>query len=110
MRPYVALALLLPACSAGAASPRSEVPRNVEIVNYAFTPKALTVPMGTTVTWTERDEDLAGKGAHNVVGDGFTSALLAKGTAYSYTFDRAGTFTYKCGIHNYMTGTVTVEA
>ena len=107
MRPYVALALLLPACGAGAAS--SPEPARVEIVDYAFKPKELRVAKGTAVTWVERDEDVAGKGAHTVAGDGFMSALLAKGAEYTFTFDRAGTFAYRCGIHNYMTGTVTVE-
>lgn len=100
--------LLLPACSAGVAARPAE-PKAVEIVSYAFTPKALTVRAGTTVTWTERDEDVAGKGAHTVAGDGFTSALLAKGATYSHTFEMPGTYEYICGIHNYMTGTVTVE-
>ena len=107
MRPYAALALLvLPACGAGAAS---EPPARVEIVNYAFAPREVTVSKGSTVTWTERDEDLAGKGAHNVEGDGFRSALLAKGAEFTFTFERPGRFVYRCGIHNYMTGTVTVE-
>ena len=102
------LALLLPACSAGVAA-RPAAPERVEIVNYAFTPKSLTVRAGTTVTWTERDEDVAGRGAHTVSGDGFTSALLAKGATYAHTFERPGTYAYLCGIHNYMTGTVVVE-
>ena len=107
--PSAALALLLlPACGAGVAG-RPGAPKSVEIVSYAFTPKALTVRAGTTVTWTERDEDVAGKGAHTVAGDGFTSAPLAKGTTYSFTFERPGTYDYVCGIHNYMTGTVVVE-
>lgn len=111
MRAYAALALLLPACSAGVASPpRSQpAPPRVEIVNYTFAPKELRVAKGTRVTWVERDEDVAGKGAHTVAGDGFGSALVAKGTEFAHTFDRAGTFAYICGIHQYMTGTVTVD-
>lgn len=111
---YATLALLLPACSAGVAdgariTPPAAAPPLVEIRDYAFAPKALAVPAGTTVTWIERDEDVAGKGAHNVVGDGFASApFLAKGAAFTMTFAEPGTYAYHCGIHNYMTGTVTV--
>lgn len=112
---YAALALLLPACSAGVANGARETaspaatPPVVEIRDYAFSPKTLTVPTGTTVTWIERDEDLAGKGAHNVVGEAFASEpFLAKGAAFTTTFAKAGTYAYHCGIHNYMTGTITV--
>jgi len=114
MRAAALALLLVPACSAGVAAPsRSAAPAPAtgagEIVNYAFAPKALTVKAGTTVTWTERDDDLAGTGAHTVSGEGFTSMPVAKGTTYAFTFAKPGTYAYLCGIHNYMTGTVTVE-
>jgi plastocyanin len=115
MRAAALALLLVPACSAGVAAPSrtgaapTAAPAAVDIVNYAFAPKALTVKAGMTVTWTERDDDLAGKGAHTVSGEGFTSMPVAKGTTYAFTFAEPGTYAYLCGIHNYMTGTVTVE-
>lgn len=77
----------------------------IEVKNFAFTPPNLTVPAGTKVTW--KFEDTAD---HNVVAadKAFSSADLNGGRTYQQTFARAGTYRYICGIHQYMTGTVTV--
>lgn len=42
-------------------------------------------------------------------GPAFDSKNMAQGRSFSYTFSKAGTFTYHCDIHSYMTGTVTVK-
>jgi amicyanin len=80
----------------------------VEIKDYAFGPANISVKAGTKVTWTNQDAV-----QHDVVSDegvtnGPQSELLAKGDTYSFTFDKAGTYTYHCGPHPYMKGTVTV--
>jgi plastocyanin len=78
----------------------------VSIENFAFTPAHITVRKGTTVTWTNNDST-----SHNVVSDTTTgpqSEVLGNGKSYSYTFNEAGEFSYKCGLHPSMTGTVTV--
>lgn len=77
----------------------------VSIKGFAFDGKATTVAKGTTVTWTNLDSS-----AHSVVATdtSFVSNDLAKGGTFQHTFDAAGTFSYICGIHNYMTGTITV--
>jgi amicyanin len=82
-------------------------PNAVNIDGFAFTPATLTVKAGTTVTWTNKDED-----PHTVVaGDGaFRSQVLADGGTYSFTFPAAGTFDYVCSIHPFMRGTVVVTA
>ncbi|MRH89728.1 plastocyanin [Nocardia sp. SYP-A9097] len=82
-------------------------PNAVTIGNFAFAPASLTVPVGTTVTWTNRDEE-----PHNVAaGDGgFHSPNLGAGATYTFTFTKAGTFTYICAIHPFMHGTVVVTA
>lgn len=80
---------------------------SVKIQNFAFSPAAITVKKGTTVTWT--NEDTAG---HTVTETdslkGPASSTIEQGKSYSFTFDTAGTYHYKCTIHPYMTGTVTV--
>jgi plastocyanin len=106
-----AAALLLAGCSAGArpAAPAGAAAGDVR--GDAFSPATLTVPAGTVVTWTEQDDDLDGVGAHSVVADdgSFASAgPVAKGTAFSAKPPGPGTYPYHCGIHNYMTGTITV--
>ena len=79
----------------------------VSIMNFAFSPAALTVAAGTTVTWTNKDSD-----AHTVTSQGaggpLGSAALATGQSYSYTFTKPGTYSYLCTIHPFMTATVTV--
>ena len=79
----------------------------VTIKNFAFAPAALTVKVGTTVTWTNQDSD-----AHTVTSQGssspLSSAALNTGQTYSYTFTKPGTYAYFCTIHPFMTATVTV--
>ena len=77
----------------------------VSVVDVAFAPADIEVPVGTTVDWTNEDPF-----AHTVTAlDGaFDSGTLAGGAAYSQTFAEPGTFDYVCAIHPSMTGTVTV--
>ena len=78
----------------------------VDISQFAFTPATIVVPAGTKVIWTNQD-----KVNHSVIGDAgvFSSAPLKQGDNFSYTFATAGTYSYHCGYHNYMTGSVTVK-
>ncbi len=75
----------------------------VTIADFTFGPQTLTVPAGTTVTWTNAD----GVG-HSLVGDTFSSETLDGGATFSYTFDTPGEYTYACGLHPSMTGTIVV--
>ena len=81
----------------------------VTIKNFAFDPPALTVKTGTGVTWTNQDP-----APHAIVSDtgspaSFSSGSLATGASYTYTFTRAGTYTYICSIHPSMKGSITVQ-
>jgi amicyanin len=79
---------------------------SVTIQDFAFSPKNITVKVGTSVTWTNQDSV-----KHNVASDdegGPDGPLLAKGETYSYTFKKVGTFDYHCAPHPYMKATVTV--
>jgi len=78
----------------------------VKIDNFSFGPGTLTVPVGTTVTWTNRDDI-----PHTVVStDGaFKSKVLDTDEKFSFTFGKAGTFPYFCSIHPKMTGKVIVQ-
>lgn len=80
-------------------------PADVVIAGFAFTEQTVTVAAGATVTWTNTDEF-----AHSVKGAGgsFASEPLSTGDTFTHTFDAAGTFSYVCGIHPSMTGTVVV--
>jgi plastocyanin len=61
----------------------------ISIDNFAFAPATLTVHAGSTVTWTNRDEE-----PHTVVAnDGsFHSPGMDSQATFSYTFAKAGTF------------------
>ncbi len=78
----------------------------VKIDNFSFGPAAITVPVGTTVTWTNRDDI-----PHTVVSDDkvFKSKVLDTDEKFSYTFSKAGTYPYFCSVHPKMTGKVVVQ-
>ncbi len=77
----------------------------VNIVDFAFDPAAVEVPVGATVTWTN-----GGGAPHTVTADdgAFDSGRMRPGETFSQTFDAAGSVAYHCDIHPQMTGTVTV--
>ena len=82
--------------------------RDVTIDNYTFSPGTLTVPVGTTVTWTNRDFDV-----HTVTADDtpptFKSAGLDTDETFSFTFNKVGTYAYHCSLHPHMTGKIFVQ-
>jgi len=78
----------------------------VKIDNFSFGPQTITVPVGATVTWTNRDDI-----PHTVVStDGvFKSKVRDTDETFSYTFTKAGTYSYYCSVHPKMTGQVVVQ-
>jgi plastocyanin len=77
----------------------------VNIQNSAFVPQNLTVPLGTTVRWTNRDGL-----AHTVTSTAgvFDSGNMSRGATFTHTFNALGEFSYICAIHPAMTGKITV--
>jgi len=78
---------------------------HVDLQFFSFHPGTLTVSVGTTVTWTDKDFVVM----HNVIGSGWGSDNLSRGNTFSYTFTQAGTYTYKCSHHPWMKGTIIVQ-
>ena len=78
----------------------------VKIDNFNFSPTPLTVAVGTTVRWTNRDDI-----PHNVVADdkSFKSKVMDTDESFAYTFTKPGTYSYFCSIHPKMTGKVVVQ-
>lgn len=80
----------------------------VKIDNFSFGPATLTVAVGSTVTWTNRDDI-----PHTVVSTDdtktFKSRVLDTDEKFSFTFSKAGTYSYFCSMHPKMTGQVTVQ-
>ncbi len=122
---YVLLALVLPvvgACSsndnAGTAStpqvtaalsattsvPASTDEAAVGIADFKFMPPDVEVPIGGSVVWTNND-----KQPHTATSAGsFDAGAIQPGASATVAFRTAGTFTYICSFHPFMTGTVTV--
>jgi 3',5'-cyclic-AMP phosphodiesterase len=78
---------------------------DVVLDNFKFAPGMVNVTVGSTVTWTNRDDV-----PHNVVAVDrrFTSPVLDTGEQYSHRFDAAGTYDYFCSLHPRMTGRIVV--
>ena len=79
----------------------------ISIASFAFGPDTVTIPVGTTVTWTNDEDSID----HTTTSDDgvWDSATLKPGEQFSFTFDQPGTFTYFCNIHPSMTATIVVE-
>jgi plastocyanin len=78
----------------------------VKIDNFNFSPNPLTVAVGTTIRWTNRDDI-----PHNVVADdkSFKSKVMDTDESFTYTFSKPGIYAYFCSIHPKMTGKVVVQ-
>ena len=66
---------------------------------------AVTIKVGDTITWINKDSYSHTVKANN--GE-FESGDLANGATFNFTFTKEGTYDYICGIHTFMTGTITV--
>jgi plastocyanin len=80
----------------------------VTIADFAFEPEELTVATGATVRWVNTDD-----AEHSIESTAdalaFESERLAQDAGFEQTFEEAGEYSYVCGIHNFMSGTITVE-
>ncbi|HJU14788.1 MAG TPA: plastocyanin/azurin family copper-binding protein [Candidatus Nitrosotalea sp.] len=76
-----------------------------------FDPAALSVKVGTTVVWTNQDSAshtvTSGDPQAGPSGD-FDSGLIKPGNTFKHTFSKAGTTSYFCTVHPWMTGKITV--
>jgi plastocyanin len=128
----IAIGLTAAACAKDAA-PNTEQTRDragsgpsadvVTLEGLSFTPKQLTVAVGTTVRWANQDPvqhtvTSGTKGTEGVPGvskgkndrpDGVFDHELVPDASFSFTFDKPGTYDYFCRIHGGMTGTVVVK-
>jgi plastocyanin len=94
------------AAAGGAASVAPAGPGDVNIANFAFTPKIVTVSRGSRVTWRNVDDvphkiqsaDNRFKG----------SPLLDTKGVYSVDFKESGEFSYFCSLHPVMQGKIVV--
>jgi plastocyanin len=84
-------------------------PNQETIQNLAFDPQVLTVTVGMTVTWTNRDP-MGHTATSTNTAEPFGSGTLLTGQSYSYAFTKVGSYDYICEIHPSMKGTIVVVA
>jgi predicted lipoprotein with Yx(FWY)xxD motif len=84
------------AASSGAPAPAASENVTINVQNFAFNPKELSIKAGTTVTWHNSDSVL-----HTVTSDTglFDGNLPPGGADFQFTFDKAGTYPYFCKPH-----------
>ena len=77
----------------------------ITIQNYAFHPAAVTVKGGTAVTVINRDQT-----QHTLTADSgaFDTGTIQPGQAKHLSLPRAGSFSYHCAFHAFMTGSIKV--
>lgn len=108
---FVAVALL---ASIGAEEGRARSPvlsenghAEVFLERFHFSPQTLSVPVGTTVIWINRDSVpkivLSNEQPLEM------PPILRAGQAFSRTFSTAGTYSYFCSVHPGVTGKIVVR-
>jgi plastocyanin len=100
-----AMTALAMTMSSQALSADAATPTQVTIEKFKFIPPEVTVPVGATVVWINRDDE-----PHLVAAQQkqFKSKPLGKDDTFSVTFDKPGEYPYFCLIHPHMTGVVIV--
>ena len=99
-----AVALVAVACAAQA-TPSPVATTTVDLPkSYRFEPPAISVRVGSTVTWTNSDNF-----THNVTFPGEAPKTMAPGERTTREFPTTGTYAYQCTLHpNDMQGSVIV--
>lgn len=78
---------------------------DVSIADFMFDAAEIRVTVGGSVTWTNGDDQ-----AHTATSSGnFDAGAIDPAQSSTVEFPTAGTFTYVCSFHPFMTGTVVVE-
>jgi plastocyanin len=100
----IAMMGLLTVCGPSTADPTD--PTKIVIKDFNFAPTPLTVKVGSTVTWTNTDDE-----PHTAVSDTglFKSGGMDTNESFSFKFDKPGTYHYTCSIHPRMVGTIIVQ-
>ena len=94
----------LGACGGAGGEAVDVEPGTVILRPATFQPETITIDAGDTVTWKWQE-----KVSHNIVGKGGIDKKVADNGTYTHTFEKKGTFDYRCTIHPGMDGSVVVQ-
>jgi len=103
---HVFLLLLGLACFAATAG--DDAATLVTIKDFKFIPQNITIKVGQTITWENREKRQYHSVWFEALGEAEPEDYLFPDDTYERSFDKSGTFPYRCGPHPEMTGTVTV--
>jgi plastocyanin len=108
------LTLVLAACAGGTATSApaesgGDAGETVSLSGGQFSPSSLTIPLGTTVTFTDTSGHTVTEGSDGEAVDDPIVDEDGGSEPIEVTFDEAGTFDITCKIHPAMNMTITVE-
>jgi plastocyanin len=100
------IGVLMAASASGFTVAQAQDTNVVVVKNFMFSPMALTIKAGSSVTWKNLDGE-----PHTVVNDAglFRSGALDQNDTYQFKFDKPGVYKIFCGIHPNMKETITVQ-
>lgn len=93
----IALAISIPSIS----SAKTKI---VNITDFAFRPKKITINKGSSIIWINNDNEI-----HQIKEKKFISQILHKNEGYKHKFRKIGIHRYDCEIHDFMKGRVIVK-
>lgn len=105
-RRFLTAAILVAGVAGAEPGAAQEVHRHlVDIRDFAFDPPGLSVAVGDTVVWTNRDVV-----PHTVtIAGGGDSGALEEGQSWEFTVTTSGRLAYACGFHPSMAGEINVR-
>jgi hypothetical protein len=86
---------------------RAAASKSVTIRDFEFAPSTINIGVGDTVTWTNQGPSIHTATAND---GSFDSGNLDKGKSFSKTFNSAGTISFICRPHPFMTGRIVVAS
>lgn len=80
---------------------------DVEIAGYRFVPAVVRIQVGDSVRWRNREP----RTSHSIllIATGQESERLFPGEDWAISFERSGSYLYRCGPHPEMQGRIDVE-
>jgi plastocyanin len=101
----VSATLLISAVGGASVSNAQSDASTVSIADFAFAQPDVSVPVGSTITWTNADSV---QHTTSSLDGSWDSGALSTNDSFAYTFNQEGDFAYQCAFHPNMQGTIHV--